>query len=77
MAYIPAPERLPGFPDAERTEPKGRRRRWIDGEDRILEWDYQHGTVEMYDRRGRHLGEFDPNSGQRLKPPDRTRRIEP
>jgi len=27
---------------------------------------YQHGRVEVYDRRGRHLGEFDPASGQRL-----------
>ena len=77
MAYIPAPERLPAFPDAERTEPKGRRRRWINDKGQIFEWDYQHGTVEMYDHRGRHLGELDPDTGRRLKGPDRTRRIEP
>jgi len=77
MPYVPAPEKLPGFPNAERAEPKSRRRRWIDPKGRILEWDYQHGTVEVYDRRGRHLGEFDPTSGRRLKGPDRTRRAEP
>jgi hypothetical protein len=77
VTYIPAPDALPGFPRAVRTEPKGRRRRWLDARGRVLEWDYQHGTVEMYDRRGRHLGEFDPVTGQRLKPRDRTRRIEP
>ncbi|MGD9617570.1 MAG: colicin E3/pyocin S6 family cytotoxin [Alphaproteobacteria bacterium] len=77
MAYIPAPEALPGFPHARRTDPKGQRRRWIDESGRIFEWDYQHGTVELYDRRGRHIGEFDPVTGRRLKPRDQTRWIEP
>jgi hypothetical protein len=76
MPYIPAPENLPGFPDARRAEPKNRRRRWIDGSGRLFEWDYQHGTVEMYDRRGRHLGEFDPRTAERLKGADRRRRTE-
>jgi hypothetical protein len=76
-SYIPAPDRLPGFPLARRTEPKSQRRRWLDEGGHILEWDYQHGAVEMYDSRGRHLGEFDPDSGTRQKGPDRARRIEP
>jgi hypothetical protein len=63
VPYIPAPENLPGFPDTTRTEPKGRRRRWVDRRGRIFEWDYQHGTVEMFDPRGRHLGEFDTENG--------------
>ena len=57
--------------------PKGRRRRWIDAQGRIFEWDYQHGAVEMYDRRGRHLGEFDPMTGRQSKDPDPSRQIEP
>jgi Cytotoxic len=77
MPYVPAPEGLPGFPDARRVEPKNQRRRWSDRRGRIFEWDYQHGTVEVYDRRGRHLGEFDPGTGARRKGPDRARRIEP
>ena len=28
------------------------------------EWDSQHGTVEKYDKKGRHLGEFDPDTGK-------------
>jgi hypothetical protein len=77
MPYIPAPGELPGFPDARRVEPKNQRRRWIDRRGRIFEWDYQHGTVEVYDRRGRHLGEFDPTTGARRTGSDRTRRTEP
>jgi Cytotoxic len=77
LPYVPAPEALPGFPEARRTMPKGRRRRWVDSRGRIYEWDYQHGRVEVYDRRGRHLGEFDPASGQRLQGPDRSRRVDP
>lgn len=76
-AYIPPPRELEGFPKARRTEPKGQRRRWVDEDGRILEWDYQHGAVEMYDVRGRHLGEFDPKTGDRRKEPDPSRRIEP
>jgi hypothetical protein len=37
---------------------------------RSYEWDYRHGSVEMYSRRGEHLGEFDPIIGRRLKPRD-------
>lgn len=77
LPYVPAPQELPGFPEARRIMPKGRRRRWIDAQGRIFEWDYQHGAVEMYDRRGRHLGEFDPVTGRQSKDPDPSRQIEP
>jgi hypothetical protein len=30
LPCVPAPETLPGFPEARRTMPKGRRRRWVD-----------------------------------------------
>ena len=70
---FPPPRRiLPGFPEAEITSPKtprhdggGLRKRWRDRSGRIYEWDYQHGTVEVYDRRGRHIGErIDPFNGE-------------
>ncbi|WP_374730400.1 colicin E3/pyocin S6 family cytotoxin [Salinarimonas sp.] len=82
MAYIPPPNQLRGFPRAHKVRPKtvmddGRkRRRWRD-DDRIYEWDYQHGRVEVYDHRGRHQGEADPDTGKLITPPDPTRRIEP
>ena len=43
----------------------------------ILECDSQHGEVEKYDKRGKHLGAFDPKTGKQLKDPIKNRRIEP
>jgi hypothetical protein len=82
---IRPPPTLKAFPRAERTKPKtprlgggGLRRRWIDHDaDRIYEWDSRHGKVEAYDGRGRHLGEFHPDTGEMTKPADPTRRITP
>jgi hypothetical protein len=53
------------------------RRRWKDLEGNVYEWDSMHGKVEKYDRRGRHLGEFDPVSGEQTKPADPGRLVEP
>jgi hypothetical protein len=81
--YHPAPKGLSAFPDAtpakQKTRVKGRgtRMRWKTKDGQILEWDYQHGAVEMYDKRGRHLGEFDADTGEQNKPADSKRRIEP
>ncbi|CAA6806245.1 MAG: Unknown protein [uncultured Campylobacterales bacterium] len=30
-----------------------------------------------YNKRGNHLGEFDPNTGKQLKLADKTRRVDP
>ncbi|GAA1942673.1 colicin E3/pyocin S6 family cytotoxin [Kitasatospora viridis] len=66
---------LPGFPNARRVPPKtpvqrggGLRPRWED-KNNIYEWDSQHGEIEMYDKQGKHLGAYDPNTGQPLKGP--------
>ena len=82
MTYIPPPKSLFAFPEAKRVKPKtpitggGLRKRWKD-ENYIYEWDSYHGTVEKYDKRGNHLGEFDPNTGEQTKPADSNRKIEP
>ena len=83
-AHEPArvPRDLPGFPHARRAQPKtrfaaGRRARWRDSNGDILEWDARHGRVERYNARGKHLGEFDPETGEQLSPPDPTRKVEP
>jgi len=75
---------LRGFPDAYRVRPKtprgdsgGLRKGWEDPQGRIYEWDYQHGAVEVYDARGRHVGEFHPVSGEQLKGPDPSHHVEP
>jgi hypothetical protein len=80
---FPAPRVLRAFPDAIRAPPKtprrgggGLRKRWKD-EDRIYEWDYQHGSVEVYDSRGNHIGEYDPDTGRRVKGPNPDYKVEP
>ncbi|BCX70095.1 colicin E3/pyocin S6 family cytotoxin [Pseudomonas izuensis] len=81
--YHPKPNVLPAFPGAKWAPPKtrmkggGLRPRWKDGSGTIYEWDFQHGAVEKYNKRGKHLGEFDHNSGIQTKPADPTRSIEP
>lgn len=82
MTYIPPPKLLPAFPNTRRVKGKTRikgggiRRRWEDSKF-IFEWDGFHGKVEKYNKRGNHLGEFDPVSGEQTKEPDPVRFIEP
>jgi hypothetical protein len=42
-----------------------------------LEWDYQHGRIEVYNRRGDHLGEHDFFTGRMIKGAVAGRRITP
>jgi hypothetical protein len=78
------PTTLPAFPKARPAKPKtpvqggGKlRKRWKDDKGKIYEWDYQHGKVEVYDKKGKHEGEFDPYTGEQTKPKDPNRRVEP
>src|SRR5580704_18285654 len=75
---------VPGFPGSYRVRAKTRmssgklRPRWRTPDGRILEWDYQHGTVEAYDgRRGDHLGEHDFFTGHVIRGPIAGRRVTP
>jgi len=83
VVHPPTDDRLPGFPRAVRVRSKtffaaGLRRRWKEPDGgTIYEWDYRHGTVEVYDARGHHRGEFDPLTGERIGPPDPRRTGEP
>lgn len=83
FSYHPAPVSLPAFPDVKpaplKTSVRGggkKRRRWKDSSGKIYEWDSQHGKVEMYTKQGKHLGEYDPQTGEQTKPADSTRRVE-
>jgi hypothetical protein len=78
------PKDLPRFPGTNRVRPKtpvqgggGLRARWKDRKENIFEWDSEHGRVDKYDRRGRHKGEFDPQTGEQTKEADKTRSVEP
>lgn len=77
LTYTPPPQGdLPIF-GAKRVRSKNQRARWIDDEGNIYEWDSQHGRVEKYNKRGKHLGEFDPNTGEQTKPAKPGRTTEP
>jgi hypothetical protein len=81
--YYQPPRTLKAFPRARRADRKtwmsgGRKRfRWKDDKGAIYEWDSQHGRVEVYNKRGAHQGEFDPNTSAQTKPADPTRRVDP
>ncbi|WP_085706824.1 S-type pyocin domain-containing protein [Pseudomonas sp. B35(2017)] len=82
--YHQKPNFLPAFPDARWATPKtpikgggGLRPRWKDRDGTIYEWDFQHGAVETYTKRGKHLGEFNHETGAQTKPADPTRKVEP
>jgi hypothetical protein len=82
--YHQPPKELTAFPDAKVATRKtsvrgggGMRKRWKTKAGEIFEWDSQHGTLEKYTKRGKHLGEFDPDTGTRTKEADRTREVEP
>jgi hypothetical protein len=84
LNYHPKPASLPAFPDAKWATPKtpikgggGLRPRWKDRSGTIYEWDFQHGAVEKYNKRGKHLGEFNHETGTQNKPADPTRKVEP
>ena len=83
MPYEIPPSELSAFPGAKRARRKtrfggGLRARWKDAEGQIYEWDNKKGTVERYDRTGqRHLGDFDPATGERVSRPTKSRKVEP
>ncbi|MEB0147841.1 S-type pyocin domain-containing protein [Pseudomonas sp. CCC2.2] len=81
IKYHKPPLVLPAFPDTFPVKSKssvqgggGMRSRWKDRKGRMYEWDSQHGAVEMYDPQGKHLGEFNAETGEQTKPakPGRT-----
>jgi RHS repeat-associated protein len=36
---------------------------------RYYRWDHTHNDIEVFDKRGRHLGSMDPTTGEMYKPP--------
>lgn len=82
--YYVKPKTLPAFPEAVWAKGKtavhgggGVRHRWLNSDGKILEWDSYHGKIELYNKQGKHLGEFDHETGVQTKPADPARRVEP
>lgn len=63
-SYTPPPKTLPAFPDARPNGHRNNRKQWKEPNGTIYEWDGQHAEVEVYDKRGRHQGAKDPNTGE-------------
>lgn len=66
--HNPVPEEykqtLPGFPGSQRLKHRqGARPSWNLGKGLHAEWDFQHGEVEVYNKKGKHQGAFDPETG--------------
>lgn len=54
------------FPNAKNVGSKNQRKRWIDEKNRnIYEWDYQHGDIEIYNKRGIHQGSINHKTKKR------------
>ena len=59
-----------------RAKPRSKRRRWLGDNNQIYEEDTQHGELEKYNRRGKHEGSVDPETGEVIKGPVKGRSIE-
>lgn len=67
MTFIsrPKPCFLDGMVRVARAGPP----RWASADrSRFYEWDGLHGEIEMYNRRGRHLGALHAVTGELIKP---------
>lgn len=52
-------------------------KRWRSLDDkRIYTWDSLHGEIEVFNKRGQHLGTVDPYSGLAIKPAVNGRKID-
>ena len=43
---------------------------------KYYEWDHTHNDIEVYDRKGNHLGSMDPTTGEMYKPAVPGRKID-
>lgn len=76
MSGVPIPN--PSFLDTcEAIGARTGKKRWRshDGK-RLYEWDALHGEIEMYNKRGKHLGALDGVSGALIKEPIKGRTID-
>ena len=76
MTRIPVPK--PSFLDScESLGAFGNSKRWRSkDEKRIYTWDSLHGEIEVFDRRGNHLGVIDAVHGHLIKDAVRGRKID-
>lgn len=76
MPYLPLPS--PSILDAVPIfGVRGGKKVWRDETgQRYYTWDGLHGEVEVFNKRGRHLGAIDPLTGTRVKQPVKGRTLD-
>ncbi|QKW58320.1 hypothetical protein HUT07_17535 [Stenotrophomonas sp. NA06056] len=75
MTRVPIPK--PCYLDQLKRIPRRVPPRWESpNQDRYYEWDAYHGEIEVYDRRGNHLGVIDAMTGDFQKGAVRGRKID-
>ena len=76
MSGIPIPR--PSYLDTlESCGARNGHKRWRNARgDRYYEWDALHGHIEVYNKRGRHLGVLDAKTGVRIADEVKGRRID-
>lgn len=73
----PTPPPSPSYLDTlSRVRRKGVTRWKNQAGDRLYEWDWTHGHIEGYDKRGYHVGVFDAVTGVRIGKAVKGRRID-
>lgn len=56
---------------------KNGEKRWQDEDGEfIYTWDSLHGEIEWFNKRGKHLGALDAQTGEFIKDPEKTRTID-
>lgn len=65
------------FLDRKQRVKRRGQQRWRDADgERLYEWDDLHQEVEVYDKRGNHLGAVDAVTGEHIKDPVAGRTID-
>lgn len=76
MPYVPVPEGSI-LDECEHLGERNGIKRWRScGGKRIFTWDPLHGEIEVFNKRGQHLGTIDPISGLAIKPAVKGRKID-
>ncbi len=84
--HIPTPQEfrgkqgtLPGFDGSKYAgQNNDKRDKWILDDKKFATWDKRHGLVDLFDKTGKkHLGKYDPYTGNKLKDPKPERTSKP
>lgn len=74
MTYTPLP--TPSVVDQMERVKRSGHKRWRDEKGRLYEHDPLHGDLEVYTKRGHHLGSMDPVTGEFSRPAEKGRTVD-